>query len=305
MINTIIFADWDDPDILQLKDLSSCIWIKLGLDYKNYKLFLDAHHWELQYQNNKVTSEMVENLTVVFRRWRTSPPRPIVLSKSKDISKEEASYIERQWDASLFSALLSSWEKSKTNWSRCPIFSINKIDIYRILKNTVNIPDYWISQSIKLIGHSNDYEYVLKPIHQDQSFGYRQRASTIRVTNGDDNGLQPCPSILQKRIFTTSEWRVGFFFGKVAMVSVTSEADHPIDLRYAPSVIKEEKKSKIIEEELIKISKKLSLNMFTADILFDNENNHWWCDINPDGLFLALDDVGTQPFLKLLKSILQ
>ena len=157
--------------------------------------------------------------------------------------------------------------------------------------NRIQIDD----QSISAIGNGKSYDYVLKAIHLDQSFGKNKRVSTIHVTNDDD--LQPCPSIFQKMITSFSEWRIGYFFGEVAMVSVKSNTKKtPIDLRYASSVTREKTYSKEIEREIRIVAKKLSLNSFTADILFDNERKHWWCDINPDGLFLALDDVKTQPF---------
>jgi hypothetical protein len=304
MIRKIIFADWDDPDIIQLEDefSPSTFWVKLSLGYNNYQLFKDEKKWYIVFQNMQISSDEIEQAMVVFRRWKTSPPQPIV-SACNINSKAEISFIERQWEATFISLLYSSWEKNKQNWSRCPMLSLNKIDYYRILKNAVDIPEYWVSQSISAIGNEKSYDYVFKAIHPDQSFGKNKRVSTIHVTN--DDSLQPCPSIFQKMITSFSEWRIGYFFGEVAMVSVESNTEKaPIDIRYASSVTRKKTYSKEIEREVRIVAKKLSLNSFTADILFDKERKHWWCDINPDGLFLVLDDLKSQPFKKLLTNFL-
>ena len=149
MIKKIIFADWDDPDIIQLEDefSSSTFWVKLSLDYNNYQLFKDEKKWYIVFQNTQISSDEIEQAMVIFRRWRTSPPQPIVFACNNN-SKAEISFIERQWEATFISLLYSSWEKNKQNWSRCPMLSFNKIDYYRILKNVIDIPEYWVSQSI-------------------------------------------------------------------------------------------------------------------------------------------------------------
>jgi len=300
----IFIADWDDPDMKQLSQGKSIKWIKLGLDHSQYEVYQDKSGWWLRTEDEIINNNQLEDTStqVIYRRWRTSPPRSFVSTKGIK-SRIEKNFIERQWDAALSALFMSSWRMNQLKWSRCPAFNLSKADYYHLLREKIRIPEYWITQSVINTGKGKEYKYVLKSIHNDQSYGKGHRVSTIPVTQRDYKKIQPVPSILQKQINSTSEWRVLFLYGMVAMVSITNGYDDIIDKRFADIVSKKASYSESIANEANIVSDTLLLKTFTADVLFDSNGLNWWCDINSDGLALILDDPISQPFMKTYMSL--
>ena len=300
--STIIFADWDDPDIKDFCLSSDVLWIRLGLNDSKYSINLNASGWSLTADGITITDLDLIGKRVIFRRWRSSPPRPIICCTDGfgDLARL---YLENQWESVFLSLLSLSYKKNSEGWSRPPYYPWSKVDFYCKLSGVVNVPEWCVSLKSDCLEYE---DLVFKSIANNQCINEGQRVSTMYVSRSLDTELQPAPVLFQQRISHQSELRVGFAYGIVSIVEITpidNSGEQISDFRYAMEVKRKSIVSESISAEARKISEILSLQMYTADIIVGVDGKLWWCDINPDGLFLALDDEN-RTFEKQIKTIL-
>ncbi|MGO4858939.1 hypothetical protein [Arthrobacter sp. 2MCAF14] len=281
-----MFADWDDPDAEAIAGGAGLQWLRLAGDAREYDFHLKGQgtSWIFSYQDTTITSE--ELLTanrVVVRRWRSSPPRPLVVSSEPDPAHRN--FVERQWDAAVLAGLHLIYLQRPRVWSRDPTHQDFKLSVLERIKAVVLVPDYDLGTTTRL----DHAQLVAKSIHVDQSLGDQGRVATSLVVSEDLDVRQPCPMIFQKRIEAAAEWRLAYSFGRVGVVRQVFNAEGPVDNRFASPSIRESYSSRDVEAEARLISSALGLNLFTADILVDELGQRYWCDINPDGLFTVVD----------------
>ena len=280
-----LFADWDDPDAPALVDQGGLAWIKLAQDTDSYAFHLTGGtgSWELSYEGGVVTSDALETAErVVMRRWRSSPPAPIIQSSASDKMTRE--FIERQWEATLLAALQMAYLSRPDIWSRSPLHQDFKVLSIQLIQNLVLVPAFEVAD----LPRGDHRALVAKSIHVDQSFG-SGRVSTLPVDLADLATSQPSPMVFQQRIQATEEWRLAYSYGRVGIVQQFFPTGGVVDRRFLPP---ESRLSHVCDQtadEARRVSKALGLNMFTADILIDTSRARYWCDINPDGLFGVAD----------------
>ncbi|MFC9872656.1 hypothetical protein [Nocardia salmonicida] len=282
----VVLADFDDPDVARLTELDGHLChIPLALPSEDYNLAGDLiHGWQLSVGPHVLTSDHLSTASnVVFRRWRGSPPSPIVTVTSLT-DLDHRRFAERQWNAALLGLLHSEYLKRPQRWSRDPLAADNKIATLTALADHVRVPATSTSSRKPQVAQRQ----VWKPIDIDQSCG-PGRASTIEVT-GDLDVRQPCPGFYQDVIDSSYEVRVGFVFGEITLIAQypTETIGTHIDRRYIDHHRTALSDARLAESAVV-VSRELRLNVFTADVLVDGEGVAWWCDVNPDGLFCAAD----------------
>lgn len=280
-----LFADWDDPDAPALVEKGGLAWIKLAQDKDSYTFHLTGGtgSWTLSHEGGVVTSESLEAADrVVMRRWRSSPPAPIIRSSASDEMARE--FIERQWEATLLAGLQMAYLRSPDVWSRSPIHQDFKVLSIQLIKDLVLVPEFEVAD----LPRRDHRALVAKSIHVDQSFGCG-RVSTLPVDSADLVSKQPSPMVFQQRIQATEEWRLAYSFGRVGIVQQFFQTGGVVDRRFSPPASRLSHVCDETADEARRVSKALGLNMFTADLLVDTSRGRYWCDINPDGLFGVAD----------------
>lgn len=280
----LLIVDYDDPDLRIIRETASVDIIELGRPSSDYEFsWVLGDSWLLQTPTGDLSPvELAKASTVFYRRWRSSPPAPIVRADA-DASPEEARFIERQWEGTLAPLLACEHDARSAKWSLSPLHHDLKIQTLELLRGMGLAPRTQVGLIAPLEG-----DWVWKPIHVDQSVG-EERAAAISVSQRDRGIRQPCPGFYQERVDVVAELRVGYSFGVIGVVSQNPlvETDM-VDKRYVDMARKPLRNS-LVEDQCRKVARALELNVFTADVLCDREGRWWWCDINPDGLFTAAD----------------
>ncbi|WP_454698272.1 hypothetical protein [Arthrobacter humicola] len=280
-----LFADWNDPDAPALVDKAGLTWVKLAQNTDSYTFHLTGGtgSWTLSHEGGVVTSELLAAAErVVMRRWRSSPPAPIIQSSANDKMTKE--FIERQWEATLLAALQMAYLSRPDIWSRSPIHQDFKVLAIQLIQDLVLVPAFEVAD----LPRGEHLPLVAKSIHVDQSFG-PGRVSTVPVDLADLVTSQPSPMVFQQRIQASEEWRLAYSYGQVGIVQQFFPTAGVVDRRFSPPASRRSHVCDQTADEARRVSKALGLNMFTADILVDGSRARYWCDINPDGLFGVAD----------------
>ncbi|MEO5316314.1 hypothetical protein PV772_19715 [Pseudarthrobacter sp. CC12] len=280
----LLIVDHDDPDLCAIKAIASVDVIELGWPNSDYEFSWElGHDWLLRTPTGDLTpASLAKAATVFYRRWRSSPPAPVVQA-DKGAPLAEALFVERQWEDTLAPILAREHDKASERWSLSPLHRDLKIETLMLLGDMGLAPRTKIGLSAPAYG-----DWIWKPIHVDQSVG-EQRAAAILVPAADRGIRQPCPGFYQEKIDVALELRVGYSFGIVGLTSQIPLVDTDlVDKRYVDTSRKPVQ-NLIIENQCRDVARALDLNVFTADVLCDQEGRWWWCDINPDGLFSAAD----------------
>lgn len=284
---SLVIGDHDDPDIQGLRAAEENLrHFPLALPAEHYRLTGSiGGTWRLTAGRNVLSSEdFADAATVLFRRWRSSPPVP---TASVDTISDAAhrDFAERQWESTILGLLHTEYAKNPHVWSRDPLHVDNKVVTLALAARCVRVP----ATALGCYAPPVDRPQVWKPIDVDQSCG-SGRASTIAVVGDDLDVRQPCPGFYQEAIESAFEIRVGFAFGVVVLIAQypLGCGDLPVDRRYADHRREQISIPELAEEAAV-VARALGLKVFTADVLVDITGVAWWCDINPDGLFCAAD----------------
>lgn len=280
----LLLVDHDDPDLHAIRAIASVDIIELGLPNSDYEFsWVLGHSWLFQTPTGDLTPvELARASTVFYRRWRSSPPAPIVRA-DVGASPEEARFIERQWEGTLAPLLAREHDARSARWSLSPLRHDLKIETLELLGGMGLAP----RTEVGLVAPDGG-DWVWKPIHVDQSFG-EERAAAISVSERDRGIRQPCPGFYQEKVDVVTELRVGYSFGVVGIVSQRPVVETDmVDKRYV-DMAREPFRNSTVEDQCRRVARALKLNVFTADVLCDRVGRWWWCDINPDGLFSAAD----------------
>jgi hypothetical protein len=260
----------------------------LGLATNEYQLSFDGANSSLGARGSVLDDRTIgEARKVVFRRWKVSPPTSIVAAAGDSATDI---FLVREWEDSI-DLLLSRWfSLDPMKWSRDPLMHSNKQVLLSQVADLVPIPSFELSTSPsrRLVAA------VTKPVNTNQHFKEGLRASTIAVSSQSTifDRVQACPTLLQDRIDIAHELRLSYSFGEVATVEQRFPPDAPVDHRYALDCSRVAGVTSAETERAARsISTRLGLRVFTADILVDSSGDHWWVDINPDGLHLAADSL--------------
>lgn len=281
----LFILDGDDPDLHALQGAVEFDWMQTGLESSWYSLnWLPGGGWDFGTPSMTVNQNTFSRAGAVwYRRWRTAPPVPIVRADS-DGDPAHASFVERQWDATLRPLLQLEFEAAPDRWSCAPMSGEPKVRTMALLTRLGLAP----ATVVGLSAPTDRRERVWKAIHDDQSYG-DQRVGTIDIDLSDAGVRQPCPGFYQARIHPEVEVRAGYAFGAVGLVAQwpLREVDFA-DKRYV-DMRREAIDEPLLAEQVRRVASALELNVFTADILKDEAGTWWWCDVNPAGLFCAAD----------------
>lgn len=292
---TIFIAEHDDPDVdaatIALKQSGIAVhWLKLGLDQSNYDLEISGDRTLIRCDGCEISTELVNVATrIVYRRWKVAPPFPIVTA---EILGDVENFAAREW-AAAFKIALQTWYTSSdfSVWSRNPIIETEKVS-YLQLATVLGllVPDFAISTRHRQV----DWPLVSKGVGVDQAVVKGSRYATTRVVPEMHylfDSRQPCPTLLQREIVVARELRVGYSFGFVAAVEQRRVAeDSPVDIRYAEVSRTAVEPDPSVIGEIRRFAKGSNLNVFSIDVLQDQDGLLWFVDVNPDGLFVAVDD---------------
>lgn len=280
-----LFADWDDPDGPALAGEGGLTWVKLAKSTDDYDFLLSSRSrsWSLAHEGGVVTSDDLSTAEkVIVRRWRSSPPLAPATSSAVDDSVKE--FVERQWEAALMTALQIAFMSRPNVWSRSPVHQDLKVVSMQLIRDLVSVPDFEVAR----VPRHGNVSLVAKSIHVDQSFD-SGRVSTLSVAEEDISIQQPFPMVFQEHIRVAQEWRLGYCFGSVGIARQIFPPEGAVDHRFVSPTARTSVTCEKTAEEARQVAKVLGLEVFTADILIDASGQPFWCDINPDGLFLAAD----------------
>lgn len=303
-MTAIVVADYDDPDICAMKANGTILesaWLRLGLPYDSYDLNISpdrasctvgAHTFDL----NTFRSAHC----VLFRRWRVSPPSPIVRIPEK-VEETWRQFSEKEWQAA-FHLLFALWFEQRaatTRWSRSPQSSSNKHEIMYHVKDVVRVPPWFVAARPRV----DAFKAVTKSVGSDQSVAEGLRTSTILVDEALDGVLELAPVLVQSYIRPKREVRIVYSFGQSAQVLQREGHIGPTDVRLASTEWRRPYHDSELAGEIMAVARILKMEHFTADILIDDRDVRWWIDINPDGLSVACDDEDATLLNALSRSI--
>lgn len=287
-MSVVIFADADDPDT-QFLDTQFCsgnevTYIRWGLSTDDYDLDADGAGWRLDVGGDRITSADLDCADrVVFRRWRSSPPTSAVRATSRTAARI-APFVERQWESALLGLLHLSYRQRPQVWSRDPLRVDNKAVTLSVLSEVVPVPPYIVSTYVPTMAPA----LVLKSIATDQSVGENERVTTLQVGTRDGGRREPCPAVLQRLIECDREARIGYAFGRTAVIRQRKVHAATTDIRTA-TADRTPWHTTLFDRDARAVAGALGLEMFTADVLVDHDDVAWWIDVNPDGLFGVYD----------------
>lgn len=292
-MSAIVLADHDDPDFAVAAGGTSDVRLfPLGLPADEYRLIRSGGQWALHTSRCVLSERHVASASrVVVRRWRSSPPRPLVdVERSARRTDPVAQYVQRQWESTVLGLLFLAYTARPEGWSRSPFHVDNKIVTHHVLADLGVLPDCAIAQDL------NDVPVwpatVAKPIDSDQSCGTDRRATTLLVSPADRRTRQPGPMMTQRAIISSREIRAVYSFGQIGAVVHTRDVDaDSVDTRLALSGEIAPFASSRLTTVMEQISRRLALRVFTVDVKLDDDDCLWWLDVNPDGLVSPFDDV--------------
>lgn len=287
---TYIFADYDDPDLPALTAVPGSVHFPLSLPHDAYSIHATQTGWSISCGQDRVTDSDLSNCTVVvYRRWRSSPPAPLVRADAEADPSARA-FIERQWNSTIAGLLSLAYDSEPAKWSRDPMAVDNKIRNLWQVRDLVPTLETVIDTSTPVIGTADvSQELIWKPVDVDQSV-VGGRATTVVAPPRHAESREPCPAFYQRRIKLVAEIRVGYSFGTVSSVwqEPINAPESAVDLRYV-DMARRPYPHPLIERQAREIARALRREVYTADILVDTAGQMWWTDINPDGLFGGAD----------------
>lgn len=287
---TYIFADYDDPDLPALTAVPGSVHFPLSLPHDAYSIHATQTGWSISCGQDRVTDSDLSNCTVVvYRRWRSSPPAPLVRADAEADASARA-FIERQWNSTIAGLLYLVYDSEPAKWSRDPMALDNKIRNLWQVRDLVPTLETVIDTSTPVIVTADvSQELIWKPVDVDQSV-VGGRATTVVAPPRHAESREPCPAFYQRRIKSVAEIRVGYSFGTVSSVwqEPINAPESAVDLRYV-DMARTPYPHPLIERQAHEIARALRREVYTADILVDTSGQMWWTDINPDGLFSGAD----------------
>lgn len=289
-MKTIVVADWDDPDVKSLANATPELsWLRLGLPADRYDVSVRTDgSWTLTAEDGEFSSHDFSAANrVVFRRWRSSPPRATVEATPGD-DKVLSDFLSRQWSATILGIMKTSYSHKAEVWSRDPALLDLKLVTIDTLREIVNVPPTVVGRSHSEKGEAN---LVIKQVAVDQSFG-GGRVTTLPISPVEASIIQPAPMFYQSLISSTTEIRLAYSYGQCSAVARRFDRDIALSLdrRFASAQSEERVVSRELEQAARLVADRLALKMYTADIIVDEYGSQWWTDVNPDGLFGAGDD---------------
>ena len=291
-MSALVFADHDDPDFaLADRDATPARIFPLGLPADTYRLTRTGGEWTLHTPQYGISEQQIASASrVVIRRWRSSPPRPLVdVPQSGNRGDPTAHYIQRQWDSTVLGLLSLAHNARPHDWSRHPCRVDSKIVTHQALASLGILPDYVIAQDLDDLPPWP--ATVAKPVDGDQSCGADRRATALLVSPEDRRTPQPGPMITQRAIISRREVRAVYSFGHIGAVLHTRGADSArIDARLLVPQETAPFSSPVLTAVMERIARRLDLRVFTVDIKIDDDDRLWWLDVNPDGLIAPFDD---------------
>lgn len=287
---TYIFADYDDPDLPAMTAVPGSFHFPLSLSHDAYLIHATQSGWSISCNQERVTdSDLSECSVVVYRRWRSSPPAPLVRAV-EEADESAKAFIERQWTSTILGLLSLAYDAEPEKWSRDPMAVDNKLRSLWQIHDLVPTLGTVIGTSTPVIDPANvSEELIWKPVDVDQSVA-GGRATTVVAPPPHAESREPCPAFYQPRINLAAEIRVGYSFGTVALVwqEPIDAPESAVDLRYV-DMARKPHPNPLIEQQAHKIAHVLRQEVYTADVLVDAAGQMWWTDINPDGLFSGAD----------------
>ncbi|WP_256821569.1 hypothetical protein [Dietzia sp. Die43] len=289
-VTTFIFADYDDPDLPAMTAVPGSVHFPLSLLHDAYSIHATPVGWSISCDQGRVTdSDLRDCSAVVYRRWRSSPPAPMVRADAETDASVRA-FIERQWNSTIVGLLSLAYDSDPAKWSRDPMAVDNKLRTLWQIRDLVPTIETVIGTSTPLLDTAEVAEdRIWKPIDADQSVA-GGRATTVIAPPLHADLREPCPAFYQRRIQSVAEIRVGYSFGTVASVwqEPIDAPESVVDLRYV-DMARKPYPHPLIEQQAHEIARVLHHEVYTADILVDDSGQMWWADINPDGLFSGAD----------------
>lgn len=290
-VSTIIFADHDDPDIKYIageRRKQGWLWLPLGLRTADYDIAVSSQSSWIRCGQLHISDAEIDNAArIVFRRWKVSPPTPAVRLDSDDAIGQ---FMLREWSSAIETLMARWYRRDHLKWSRRPTDDNPKHDLLTQISSIVSVPEFVISTTPTPVAA----QMVSKTISTNQHFDERTRASTIIVEGGTRSPLfkyrQPCPTLVQHRIDAETEIRLSFSFGSIAAVAQRNQNGQPVDSRFATQFQRSSLPAHdVLSAQARAVAETLGLQVYTADVLVDRAGQHWWIDVNPDGLHIAAD----------------
>jgi len=291
MAGLVYIGDFDDPDAGTITSRSPDLhWIQLGKPASCYTMRFDppSSQWELSVDGESFSSSLLQNATrIIYRRWRSSPPRDLVVPTDES---PIAAFVSRQWTEAMLGAIVTSYRASANKWSRDPRLVDLKLDTLAILAKLGALPETSVNMTIAT---SRSVKRVAKHISIDQSFQNGRVATALIGPNRANRG-DGYPIISQTHLNERTELRVLYYFGRARAVSHTfptaaNEGPTNTDRRFTPSIARAAAPLTADEELLLReVARSLSLNVFTGDMI-RHAGGTYLIDVNPDGLIHNCD----------------
>ena len=293
-VEFVFIADLDDPDVIDVAAGLELLgaeyrWLKLAMDHTEYRISVSSESCDFEAGGVALTSEEIRSArVVVFRRWRSSPPAPIVRAQ---LMSDPSHFAEREWDTAVGTVLQSWYGAGGATWSRPALEPPTKLMQLRKCEWAgLPVPPYRVSNVPRLF----EADLVTKALSVDQSVGDGRFVTRSVVDDGLERmfaNTQPCPVLLQKLVSVRLELRVLYSFGCVAAVAQKREdGSGGVDIRLANVVRRPWTVDDEIRSMMQTIARVLALNLFSVDILIDTAGRYWLIDINHDGLVGPVDD---------------
>lgn len=297
----LFVADSDDPDVLALTTVlppEDWRWLSCGGPPERLTVSVDSTTAQIGVEDVSVDDAWVDSVErVVYRRWRTSPPRSLF---GADLDDPTAVFVAREW-TSAFEMVLDRWyRRAPQIWSRRPSEAVSKQVLLDEMRGLLPIPP----TTIRNLAIHEAGRAVLKPISNNQNFVADQRVSTIEADPASLGQPVNYPRLVQPLLEPKFEIRLSYSYAAVDGVAQRSAPSSPVDRRYATQF---ERSRHVVPEtmrdEADAVAAQLNLRAFTADILVTEDDAWWWLDINPDGLHVAADDANRTLFHNLLRGL--
>jgi hypothetical protein len=190
---------------------------------------------------------------------------------------------------------LKDFLKLGNGFSRMDLDKLHVLNIARFCK--LNVPETLVSNSKKELLHFLEKEGVIitKPMSNPVRYNFQNQKKNMYTKIVTKNEILKLsnfffPSLFQKYIIKKIELRIFFIDGSLYSCALIPELNKfQVDirqnnnLRVLPFILPTK-----ISTKLLKLMKKLELNTGSIDMIIDKDNNYYFLEVNPCGIYDGL-----------------